>query len=531
MKNKKQHLLENHWNDDIVSGFFVALVALPLSLGIAGASGFPPIMGVLTAIVGGMIVSFFTGSELSIKGPAAGLIVIIYSAVEELGGGNHDLGLKLTSSIIIIAGLIQIVFGILKAAKLSSFFPIAAVHGMLAAIGIIIMSKQILLAEGISPKLLKGKETFDYILMIPETLGRIELHILSIAIMSILIMALWPKIKNKSIRKIPSALVVLFLAIFMGKIYRLETPEYGSLNPLVDPGNLHIEINTSILNLFSLSSISTIVKFSIMLSVVGAIESLLTGKAVELLDRYKRKSDLNKDLMAIGIGNMICGFLGALPMISEVVRSTTNINNGGKTRWANFFHGLFLLIFVALLTPFIKLIPVAALAGMLVFTGFKLASPSEFKHMKEVGIEQLMVFIVTILVTLLTDLLVGVGSGILLEIIFNLFDKAKFSELFKIQLNTQMEANVLRVNIMSPALFTNWNHFISQLQSQIAENGELKSIEINFSSTPLIDHTFMRSIHLLANSYNESQSISLKIIGLEFHKSISEHVHARRKLK
>lgn len=195
--------LKENWQSDLLSGFLVSLIALPLSLGIASASNFPPIMGVLTAIIGGLIVALFAGSEPTIKGPAAGLIVIVAGCVDELGRGDFDLGWKLALGVIIVAGVLQVVMGLLKIARLADFFPLSAIHGMLSAIGILIMSKQIHLAVGIAPSELKGKEPLELIAMVPHSLSHMEWHVAFIGIVSLIILFSWPSIKSKAIKKIP----------------------------------------------------------------------------------------------------------------------------------------------------------------------------------------------------------------------------------------------------------------------------------------------------------------------------------------
>lgn len=201
---------------DVLSGFLVSLIALPLCLGIAGASGFPPIMGVLTAIIGGIVVSLFMGSEPTIKGPAAGLIVIMYGAVDELTKVTNDpqLAWKLTAAIVVIAGLIQVLLGVLKVSKVVEFFPLSAVHGMLAAIGIIIISKQLHLAVGIAPSELKGKGPVELLELIPKSLGHMSKEIAIIGILSLVILFGWTFIKNKTLKRYPPHCWYWFWALY-----------------------------------------------------------------------------------------------------------------------------------------------------------------------------------------------------------------------------------------------------------------------------------------------------------------------------
>ena len=344
--------LKENFSKDALSGFLVFLLALPLSLGIAKASDFPAIFGLVTAIIGGIIVSFFAGSALTIKGPAAGLIAICGGAISAFGGG--DTGWHLTLGAIVVAGIVQILFGVFKLGKLADFFPGAAIHGMLAAIGIIIMSKQIHSLLGIDPKFLKGKEPLELLAMIPESIMHENAHLAEIGISCLVILIAMSFVKHQKIKKIPAPLIVLIVAIPLGLILNIKTDDAISNFSLVKIGSIFDAftngftmkgdfVSRGILNadFTALSShLGEFIVYVILFSLIGSLESLLTAKAIDGMDPYKRKSNFNKDLIAVGIGNTLSGLLGGLPMISEVARSSANVSNGAQTRWANFFHGL-----------------------------------------------------------------------------------------------------------------------------------------------------------------------------------------------
>ncbi len=329
--------LKQNWKADALSGFLVFLLALPLSLGIAKASQFPAAMGVLTAMIGGIFVSLLAGSRLTIKGPAAGLITICAGAVTELGGG--DTGWHLALGVIVVAASIQIVFG-LKFGSLSDFFPHSAVHGMLAAIGLIIFSKQIHVLLGIDPATLKGMEPIELYQLIPHSIANADPRVVLVGIVSLVIIFGMPLLKGKIFKAIPAPMVVLVVTIPMAVIMDFKHTEPAF--DLVKIGDFWTSVGFNA----DFSAIGGFVfwKYVFMFLFVNSLESLLTVKAIDGLDPWKRVSDPNKDLVAVGAGNALSGLLGGLPMISEVARSSANVNFGGRTRWANFFHGFFLLV-------------------------------------------------------------------------------------------------------------------------------------------------------------------------------------------
>lgn len=522
--------LKEHWKSDAISGFLVFLIALPLCLGISMASGFPPVAGIFTAIIGGIVVSFFGGSYVTIKGPAAGLIVIALGAVEELGAGNMLDGYHLALAVIVVAGIVQVLFGLLRSGVLSDFFPSAAVHGMLAAIGIIIASKQIHTLFGVKPE---GKEIIELIAEIPHSFSTMNPEVAIIGIISLLILFGLPLIHHPIVKKIPAPLIVLLIAIPLGRMFDLEHEhtylfldhhEY-SIGPkflVTLPENLFAAVAfPDFSQIVSLTSM----KYIVMFALVGSLESLLSTKAIDTLDTYKRKSNMDKDLMGVGVGNILSGMIGGLPMISEIVRSSANVNNGGKTIWSNVFHGIFLFVFVAFFPTFIHQIPLSALAAMLIFTGYRLASPKEFYKTYKIGKEQLVIFLITIIMTLATDLLIGIASGIVVKIIMHLLNglpvKYMFKPLFSVTIDSKGD---YIVEVFHSAVFSNYIRLKKSLDSLPRQ----KSIVIDFSNTNLIDHTVMDNLHHYKHEY-ESSGGSFVFEGLDEHVALSEHSLAARK--
>ncbi|MCS7019745.1 MAG: SulP family inorganic anion transporter [Cytophagales bacterium] len=523
-----QGLLQ-HYQSDVVAGFLVFLIALPLCLGIAMASGFPPLAGIITAIVGGLWVGLFTGSPLSIKGPAAGLITIVLGAVETLGQGDMAKGYRLTLSVIVVSGILQVLLGIFRAGSLSKFFPPATIRGMLAAIGIIIISKQLPVMLGVKPI---AKNPLALLAEIPHIIISLNPKIALIGCISLLILIIMPFIKVVFVQKIPAPLVVALVSIYLGHVLNLYQEHHyalGSQLYRIGPDYL-VRLPNSIAASITFPDFSAILnpaawQYIIIFAFVGSLESLLTIEAIDQLDFYKRQSDANKALRAIGMGNVICGLIGGLPMIAEVVRSSANVNNGAKTSWANWFHGLFLLLFVAGMPNLIQQIPLSALAAILVFTGYKLAAPKTLLHVWSVGKEQVLIFITTVIVTLSTDLLVGIASGILVKCLILWLRGVSLKNLFNIWLAIEpLSDREVLIKIESDAIFANYLCFKKAISKIPAD----KKLIIDFSQAPVIDHTFMEHIFQWQQECARSGG-AVEIKGMDHHVPFSAHPLAARK--
>jgi MFS superfamily sulfate permease-like transporter len=514
-------------SSDALSGFLVFLLAMPLSLGIAKASLFPMIFGLVTAIIGGIVVSFFMGSRLSIKGPAAGLIVIVSGSVTAFGDGEQ--GWHLALGAIVVAGIVQVLFGVLKLGKLADFFPSAAIHGMLAAIGIIIMAKQLHLLFGINPGDLKGKEPLELLAMLPSSIMHENAHLAEIGIACLLIMVVMSLVKNQKIKKIPAPLIVLAVSIPLGFALHIKTDGAISNFALVKIGSIFDAFKNGLVNV-DFSGISShtgvFIQYVILYALIGSIESLLTAKAMDGIDPYKRKTNFDKDIIGVGIGNTLCGIVGALPMISEVARSSANISYGAKTRWANFWHGVFLLLAVLFAVPFIEMIPNVALAAMLVFVGFRLAHPREFKHMYHIGLDQLIIFCITILTTLATDLLIGVGTGIVLEMAINFIHGATFKHFFKAKYEIAQTDETIDVKLHSELVFSN---FLA-VKKKLATLPKGKKVTIHLEDAKVIDHSSQVALEDFLKDY-ERDNGTVEITGHHEHATVSHHPKCTKKKK
>lgn len=517
--------LKQNFGKDVTSGFVVFLLALPLSLGIAAASGFPPVMGLLTAIIGGLVATFFTGSQLSIKGPAAGLIVIVVDCVGAFGGGAT--GWQLALGVMVVAGVIQILFGLLKWGKFVDLFPPSAIHGMLAAIGLIIIAKQIPVLLNVDPSLSSGKGPIALLAAVPGFFMNLDPKVSIIGGVSLVIMMGWRFVKQPLLKAIPAPLLVLIFAIPASLIMNLG--ESAPDHTLVKVGTMKEWFSAEDDGYYTnatmegFSQTGIFIKFVIMVALVGSLESLLTVKAIDLLDPWKRKSDPNKDMIAIGVANTLAGVLGGLPMISEVARSSANVAQGGRTRWANFFHGAFLLLSVLLAYQVLELIPNAALAAMLISVGVKLAHPKEFGHMLKVGPEQFAIFMTTIFFTLFEDLLIGIAAGMLLKAMIHIFRGASLKSLFRAGVTVDETDDEVSVHFGDAAIFTNYLGIKEALDKIPAG----KKVQFEFAKTVVIDHSVLENLHHFEADYTRAGG-KVEFIGLEELTPASAHPLAAR---
>lgn len=512
---------------DIKSGFLVFLIALPLCLGISIASGFPPVAGVMTAIIGGILGSLLGGARLVIKGPAAGLIAIAIGSVQDLGQGDMVAGYKRTLAVGVVAAVIQIGFALMRTATAGIAMSPSVVHGMLAAIGIIIISKQSHTLLGVRPE---AKEPLDLLAELPHSIMNANPEVLVIGALSLAILFGLPQLKAKWVKMVPAPMVVLALAVPLGLYFDLEHPHtYSFLHHDYKLGpNFLVNLPGSILDAvafpdFSVVMSGTSIKYIVMFALVGTIESTLSVLAVDSMDPEKRASNLNRDLLATSVGNLLAASIGGLPMISEIVRSKANVDSGATSRWANFAHGVFLLLFVALIPGLLHHIPLAALAAMLVFTGTRLASPKEFAHAKHVGLDQLVLFCTTLLVTLATDLLIGVAAGLVLKTVLHAARGASPVSVFRPRVEEDRNGDTLTITLHGAAAFP------SLLAMQRAFNrvdDSISEVVVDLSNVTIVDHTFLSRIESMADEFPRA---ALRLVGAEQMTAATDHPHSVRR--
>lgn len=405
-----------HWRQDALAGLIVALVSIPLSLGIAMASGAPPICGLTSEIIAGLIFPLIGGAYVTISGPAAGLAPILYSSITALGHGDMALGYKLVLPVIMFAGLVQLVLTYFKAAKFSYLIPRAAVQGMLTSIGLLIFSKEIPHFVGHQ---YKSHQLLGVLAETPAHLRELNPSVFITASVCLTLLFMLPKIKLKWMRYFPAHLVVVVAGIVLAGLFHLSGAHLVDIpmNPL-QQGIVLPDFTT----LFSQPHIIPTIIISVLaLTFVDGTESLATIHAVDQIDPFRRRSNPHRTLFAMGVSNICSGFIGGLTIIPGIMKSSTNIFAGGRTAWANMYNAIFITIFLVLGHDLIRLIPIAALSAVLVHIAFKLAGPHQWKKMYDLGPEQFLVFCTTIAVTVTSDLLAGIASGIAAKIFVLLF--------------------------------------------------------------------------------------------------------------
>lgn len=499
---------------DLKASLVVFLVALPLCLGIAIASGAPPMSGLIAGIVGGIVIGTFSKSHVSVSGPAAGLTVIVLDSISTLGTFQLFLGA------LVIAGLIQLILGFAKAGILGYYFPHSVIKGMLTAIGLILILKQIPHALGydkdflgdLAFKQLDDQNTFTeiYYAFLYFSPGAIPIVLIALGI---LILFEQPKVKNHKIfGAVPGALWAVLSGILINFLYQKFLPSW----------TLTDEHLVTIPDLDSLSDLSTLLTFpdfglisdgsfwvvAATLAIIGSIETLLSIDAGDKMDPYKRITPPSKELVAQGIGNTVSGLIGGLPITAVIVRTSANIASGARTKLSAILHGFLLLILVLSIPQLLNKIPLSCLAAVLFLVGYKLAKPSIFLHEFEKGKNQFLPFIFTVVAILLTDLLIGIGIGLIVGLFFVL--KTNFQKSVMV---TEHQGNYL-IKLQKDVSFLNK----APLMRELALIPPGSKVLLNTTKARFIDHDIQEVLNDFIASAADKQ-ISLTIEGFSYNLS------------
>jgi MFS superfamily sulfate permease-like transporter len=496
------------------AGLVVFLVALPLCLGISLASGAPLFAGVITGVVGGLVVSLLSGSQLSVSGPAAGLTVIVLNGIEELGSYEAFL------LAVVLAGVLQLVLGYLKAGIIGLYFPSAVIKGMLAAIGLILILKQIPHFVGADEDFFgemdflqyDGRNTFTEILYAFE---RINLGAMIVGVTSLLILIGWNNNKaiknNKVLKLVPGALIVVVVSILINNAFSAYFPKLAispdhtvNLPTINSAADFIGELRFPDLSAFANPSLYVI---AFTVAIVASLETLLSVEAVDKLDPHKRRTPNNRELKAQGVGNMVAGLVGGIPMTAVIVRSSANVNSGGVTRVSAFFHGVLLLLSVIFLSDLLNDVPLSALAAILLVVGFKLTKPVLYRTQFRLGLDQFIPFIVTVLAILFTDLLRGIVVGMVVGVYYIL--RTNFRSPFFYTKKELTGKDIIHLKLSEHVSFLNKASIVVTLE-KLPENSH---VVIDGANSEYIDYDVLEAIENFKVTAEE-KNIQLEIVGI-----------------
>ena len=522
-------LIEN-WQSDVIAAVSVSLIALPLSLGIALAAGAPAMSGIFSAIVGGVVTTLYRGGHISVNGPAKGVIGVILLGIALMDDGSGK-AFNYVLAAVVISGAIQMLLGLMKLGRLADIFHSSVIHGILAAIGIIIFAKQIHVALGTqsdSPSIIQN--LIDAVLYLPQA----NPFVIIISLSGLLLLLLHSKISYRFFHFLPAPMWVIALSIpfvYAFNFFDQQTLFFLEKEYQVGP-HLLLDIPDTIMDsvMFpDFSKINTIEFWTTVFSIliITSIESLAIAKAVDKIDPYKRKTDLNKDLTGIGLSTMVAGAIGGLPIIAVIIRSTVNIHNGAKTKWSNMYQGILLLLFIVLLSPIMRQVPLCAFAILLVYTGFKLASPAVFKQAYNQGTEQLIFFVATMVLTLYTNLLIGLLGGLLLALVTHmLLAKVTIPQFFRMIYKSgtkliKLPDGSFDLKISGIANFLG----ILKVDKLVAQIPSGVNVNIDLSETRLVGMTYMDYL-VEYLKIQRATGGKVFITGLDAHVSLSTYNRA-----
>ena len=488
---------------DALSGLVVFLVALPLCLGIALASGAPILSGILAGIVGGIVVGFLSGSHISVAGPAAGLTAVILVQLEQLGG-NYAAFLLC----IIFAGGLQILFGLFKLGFFANYIPNNVILGLLAAIGVILIATQIPYLLGLGN--FSWRELWSDQGINPNI--QLDAGAMAIGLLSVVVILVWDKTTLKKL-VLPSALIAVLVAAVLNYVLTyLQSPWAIQTENLIQlPNLLNATESAFIFPDWSALTNPLIYTGAITLAVVASLETLLNLEAADKLDPHKRASPPNRELWAQGTGNIISGLIGGMPITSVIVRSSVNANTGARSKCSTIIHGILLLLAVLFFVPLMNMIPLSALAAILILTGFKLTHPSLFKKLYQQGWTQFIPFMITLVAILLTDLLVGILIGLASSIVFILY--GNLHKGVRVYREKHLHGVITRIELPSQVTFLNRASLISALE-RVHKHEKLV---IDATQSDSIDPDIYQVIQEYQNETAIKRQIDLKLIGFKQH--------------
>ena len=494
---------------DFLAGLIVFFIALPLCLGIAQASNAPAFSGIISGVIGGIVVGALSRSHLSVSGPAAGLIAIVVGAITTLGS------FELFLCAVVVAGVIQLLLGIIRAGGIADYIPSNVIEGMLAGIGLTIIIKESVNAVGVDKAafIAEGDPGFQW-----SDVGYAFQHIqpgaLSISLIGLAVLFLWTVKPFKKLQfLVPAAVLVVVLGVVLNEIYLAS----GSALALSDSHLVNLPVPSSISDFFTQFKLPDFSGFAnpqvwlsgLVIAAVASIETLLCIEAVDKLDPLKRYTSGNAELRAQGVGNTVAGLIGGLPITSVIVRSSANVNAGARTKVSTIVHGILLLVCAATIPTLLNHIPKAALAAVLIFTGYRLARPAVWQHMWKGGMSQFIPFVATALCVVALDLLKGVGIGLVISIFFLLRQNARIPYFY--QRNTFSKGELIKLTLAQEVSFLNK----AAIKSTLEKLPVGCAVIIDASNTEYIDYDVLEAIRDFHQSQAPEKEIKLSLIGFK----------------
>jgi MFS superfamily sulfate permease-like transporter len=484
--------LRESWRHDIPSSIVVLLVAIPLCLGIALASGAPLSAGLMAGVIGGIVVGLISDSQLMVSGPAAGLTAIVLAGITAVGSFPAFL------TAVIIGGVLQVGLSVLRAGVIGYYFPSSVIRGMLAGIGVILILKQLPHAVGYDADF-EGDEAFrqadgaNTFTALGDAVQAIQPGALLVCLLSLVVLLTWPKVPAlKRLKLMPAPLVVVLLGVGVNLLLGVVAPDLAiratHLVQLPVPGTARELLDFVIFPDLGAIINPEVWRVGVTIAIVASLETLLSLEATDKLDPFKRESDTNRELLAQGIGNTLSGLVGGLPVTGVIVRSAANIDAGARTRWSGILHGVLLLAAVLSIPALLNYIPLAALAAILLHTGFKLAAPSLWRVLYGQGWAQFVPFAVTVVAIVLTDLLIGIAVGLLVGLFFILSEYLRQPALNRV---SPPDAVLQRFRLPDQATFLSKANIERTLEA--LPSGA--RIEIDGRRTTRFDHDVLELLH------------------------------------
>ncbi len=508
--------LKEHWQTDLPAALWVFMISLPISMGIAIMSGFPVTSGILSAAIGAIFLTFLSSSSVSIKAPSITMITLVYMAVHQLGS-HPEKGVQYTLVVIVLAGLIQVFLGLIRAGHWFVAIPSAVVYGLILSIGVHILIISLPDLLGIS---VEAYQMQDILVALVQNVWEINTSVAFIGLASLFILIFPSLFRYNFEGHIPGVFIILLVGVILSfyfglpqepasEAYLVQVPERLSQIFIFPDFSVHIWPSIHWPSLY----------YALSIALLGTLESLLNIKSIEAIDVYRRRCLMNRELMVIGVGNILCGLVGAVPLISTMENSSVNVNQGALTRWSSLYQGVFLIIVLLVIYPLFQYIPLATLTAIVVYTAYKFNSPEFFRNLREIGPEQIVIFLSTGLIAFIFGVLWGILGGIVITLVIYLILGSSFACLFRTRVDIiRKNPYKVKVSVFGAALATNYLVIRRKLNQVIGS----EKLIIDLSKTKVVDHNFLELIYYFAHLHGLNDG-RIELQGLKNHHPLSKH--------